>query len=337
MNNWWIMTELPYRSDTEVQAEQALETSYRMVAPLGVPTLIIDPGLYNPALPISPCRPGETIETCLKRQLTNVLHNFYGDDHHDVSRFLDHPGSFWMDLVNKLEYCINTSQMVAHSLAKAKLFNVVICPRTNDTGTMLVHHGLNVPREHIPDIPGTDIQWNFIKLWHEFGHGLKGPGEASADWVSALVHQYVFSDATPLMVLSDFRAVQAMLHYDRDVSLQQRGWALVETLDHALTQGAPANWDDVLLQIENCPIVETHAADIRQLGQSFRSVSRLAYEEPDLLMLGMMSDQIAYKGNVDNEAQLRIAHRFAIAAQRLSLGRPAYAASGPLHRLTIHP
>lgn len=328
------MSRLPHLVHTEAEGAAALETSYQMMAPLGVPTLIIDPADYDPRLSLWGMRGQDTIEDDLKARMQDVLHNFYGADHPQVRQFMDVPNPFWLTLVNKLAYCVQTSQMVAHSLASEKFFNVVICPRTNDTGALLLKHGLKMPEQNIPDVPGTNIEWNFIRLWHEFGHGLKGTSEAAADWVSAVVHRHVFPDPQALMVLSDFRAACAMFNHSNAALLSARGWSLVDTLDCAINDiEAPASWHQVGTHIDSPHPTDNSAADVAHIGQHLRGICKLAFAEPDLLMLGMMADHMAYKGNVENENQLRIARRFAIAAQRLSIGRHAYAVTTPKHSI----
>lgn len=324
------MSPLPYQVLTEAEGAAALETSYQMMAPLGVPTLIIDPADYDPRLSLWCVRGEDTIENDLKHRMKNVLYNFYGEDHSQVRQFLHEPNRFLLALVNKLAYCVQTSQMVAHAIVSEKFLNVVICPRTRDTGALLMKHGLKVPEDNIPDMPGTDIEWNFIRLWHEFGHGLKGKSEASADWVSAVVHRHVFPDPQALMVLSDFRAACALLNHHNPRVLTGRGWSLVDTLDSAVEDmGTPTSWDDVATHVHHpCP-ADNSIEDIMYIGQHLSGISKLAFKEPDLLMLGMMADHMTYKGNVENDNQMRIARRFAIAAQRLSLGKPAYAATAP--------
>ncbi len=328
------MSRLPHQVHTEAEGATALEISYQMMAPLGVPTLIIDPADYDPRLSLWCLRGEDTIENDLKSRMQGVLYNFYGEDHAQVRQFMDGPNPFWLTLVNKLAYCVQTSQMVAHSLAQEKFFNVVICPRTNDTGALLLKHGLKIPENNIPDVPGSDIEWNFIRLWHEFGHGLKGTSEAAADWVSAVVHRHVFPDPQTLMVLSDFRAIYALLNHDNAQILSARGWSLVDTLDAAVDGiKAPASWEDVGSHIDQpCP-AHNSIEDITYIGQHLRSICKLAFAEPDLLMLGMMADHMAYKGRVENDNQMRIARRFAIAAQRLSIGRNAYEITAP--KLTL--
>ncbi len=324
------MSRLPHQAHTEAEGAAALEISYQMMAPLGVPTLIIDPADYDPHLSLWCVRGEDTIENDLKSRMQGVLHHFYGEDNAQVRQFMDALNPFWLSLVNKLAYCVKTSQMVAHSLARESFVNVVICPRTNDTGALLLKHGLKIPDDNIPDVPGSDIEWNFIRLWHEFGHGLKGKSEAAADWVSAVVHRHVFPDPQALMVLSDFRAACALLGHDNAQTLSTRGWSLVDTLDGAINGiEAPASWQDVSTHIDQpCP-TDNSVKDVAHIGQHLRGICKLAFEEPDLLMLGMMADHMAYRGNVENENQMRIARRFAIAAQRLSIGKNAYALTAP--------
>lgn len=328
MTNFQAMLELPRKIESETEGEQVLNLSYQMLAPLGVPTLIIDPAEYDPQLGLWCVETDDTIENHLKQRLDQVLHHFYGPDHAAVRDFQQNPGRFWMTLLNTVDYCVHSRQMIAHALNAGTLFNVVICPRTNNTGALLIKHGLHIDEDHIADIPGSDIEWNFIRLWHEFGHGLRGVSEAEADKVSALMHRHVFTDPQALMVLSDFRAAWAMIHHDQTQALTQRGWALVDTLDQVVSGfDEETGWDQTMFMVATPAPADSHAADVYSVGHHLKKICKAAFAEPDLLMLSMMADHAAIKGQFHNQNQMRIARRFALAAQRISLGRPAYQAT----------
>lgn len=315
---------------SESGAEAILRDSYRLSAPLGIPTLILDPADYarEPSF-WATILTGDTIEQRVIHKLRKLLYSFYGQGDVSTELFLNSPGRFLTSIINTLEKSIVGNQMAAHSFSHNSLFNVVICPKTQDTGAKLLKYGLKMREQSIPDMPGYDAQWNFIKLWHEFAHGLVGPSEPQADQICGLIHQHVFEDSAPLMAFSDFRAGQAILLHEKEESLRVHGWPLVDTLDHILEQEIPGSWDGIIARAKLPAPADPQIADVQFVGRSLKSISKLAFAEPDLLMLGMMSDNMAYKGNVENENQLRIARRFAIAAQRLSIGKTAYAVTLP--------
>ncbi len=131
------------------------------------------------------------------------------------------------------------------------------------------------------------------------------------------------------MAVADIRAVKAMLSHENDLFLRKYGWGPVETLDSATCMKAPATWNETVEKSLVPVKAETRITDVQYVGRSLMKVCKSAFTEHDLLMLSMMSDHMAIKGNVQNEEQLRIARRFALAAQRLTLGTPAYLATLP--------
>lgn len=322
------MLSVPQKIADEADAEAILNASYRLDAPLGVPTLIIDPADFSREQSFwSLMRDGDTIEKRVMSQLGRMLNMFYRRP--AVKEFMKNPGIVRTKIINALDKAQSGNQLTARSFTH-NLFNVVICPRTRDTASLLMKHGLHIPEEKIPDMPGYNAQWNFIKLWHEFAHGVVGESESHADKVCAMIHQHVFADATPLMAFADFRATQALIQHEDVSSLTKYGWPLVDTIDQVLeAKETPGTWDDTVYQALKPPLHAPQIDDVQFIGRSLKRISRIAFAEPDLMMLGMMTDTMVSRGHVENENQLRIARRFSIAAQRLSIGEPAYAVFAP--------
>ena len=314
---------------TEAGAESILRASYQLSAPLGVPTLILDPADFDPSAFSITALFNKPIADRVMNKVRRLLYRHYGPMNQQVTAFLRNDGHFRMRVTDILESAIKGNKLVAHSFRQNRLFNVVICPRTRDTAALLLKHGLRLPEDKIPEMPGYNAQWNFIKIWHEFAHGLMGKSEPQADQMTGLIHQHVFADPQPLIAFTDFRAAQTIINHEHTEKISVHGWPLVDTLDQVLKTEVAKTWDETVKQAKQPAPSNLQIADVQFVGGSLKNISKIAFSEPDLLMLGMMADHMAFRGNVENENQLRIARRFAIAAQRLSIGSPAYAATAP--------
>jgi hypothetical protein len=314
---------------TEAAADAILASSYKLSAPLGVPTLILDPADYDPAGFTLRALLREPLADRVARKMRKLLYGHYGRTDPAVRGFLRNIEKFQIRVANVLDKSLSGNRLTAHSFAQGNLFNVVICPATQDTPTLMLKHGLHMSQDKIPDMPGYNAQWNFIKLWHEFAHGSVGTSESQADQMAAYIHQHTFNDPCPLMAFSDFRAVQAVMHHERIKTISTYGWPLVDTIDQVLNADIPSSWDETVKTAKAPAPSDPAIADLQFIGRSLSKISKSAFTEPDILMLGMMSDHMAHKGNVENERQLHIARRFAIAAQRLSIGTTAYAVTTP--------
>lgn len=318
---------------SEADAEKILQACYALPAPLGVPTIILDPANYEHQQSIwSFLRGGETVFDRVKKEITTLLHSYYGPDNPEVSSFFQGPSWVIHAITSRLEAAQKSSHQSINATPHP-LFNAVICPRIKDPGAYLLKNGLHMPEDKIPDMPGYDAQWNALILWHEFAHARIGQCEKHADKVGAIIHQYMFADPTPLMAVADFRAVKAILSHEKPESLEKYGWGPVDTIDDVLAMDIPDAWPDAEAVALIPPPPDHSMQDVQFIGQSLRKISKLAFSEPDLLMLSMMSDSMLYRGNVENDNQRRIAERFAIAAKRLSIGAAAYTA--PAAKLSL--
>ena len=337
------MLTVTQKAACEADAQIILDTSYKLQTPLGVPTVIINPSDYAAPDTFWRALRGDTVENRIRRKLARMLVQHYGMGQGEARNFLEYPrrSQSIAAITSIIERAIKTEKLTAHvvSFSMASLahdlpsLNAVICPQTVDASARTLKYALGLPENRIPEMPGYCAEWNFIKLWHEFGHGISHEREDVADQISANAFRYAFSDPSALMGFSDVRAVQSILMHQKPEHLNRYGWKLVETLDQAVDADAPATWSEAMGRGLIKPASLHKISDVQYVGQSLAKISRLAFSEPDLLMLGMMSDNMAIKGHVENEQQLMIARRFALAAQRLSIGAPAYKATLPKYSL----
>lgn len=321
------MLTISQPATTEAEAEAILDASYSLSHPFGIPTLIIDPADYHPALFEMLRQPGQTVENALKETIADFAVAHLQMPSRDARQYLATPNSQHMviKIINKIDAALNQNALSAHAFqSNDPVFNIVICPRTCDAAARILKGSLCMKDEFIADMPGYDSQWNFFKLWHEFGHGLFGPPEQRAERAGACAYRHAFEDTAVLAAVADIRAAQSVLWYDKPSFLFKYGWPLVEEIDSVTDMTAPATWDDTVATAQHNQYKDPAIPALRFLGSRLRNHCERAFNNRDFDMLGLVCDQMVYKGFFEDDNQIRIAQRFAIAAQRLSIGARAY-------------
>ncbi len=314
----------------EADAEEILEESYLVQRPLGVPTLIIDPADYAPE--ILPSGTSANMRDAVSTRLHQFLMTDLAMSDPQSGAYIESKQGMeqTLSIVNKISAALSGNRLVAHALPHVEepYYNVIICPRIADVATKIMTGSLGMKEEFVSDLPGTDAEWNFIKLWHEFGHGLFGGREDKADKVSAYAYFYAYQKKEPIIVLADIRAAQAVIWHNKPRFLGKYGWPLVSILDQAINEPPPQSWDQVLKAINQAdPVSDDYAEDTCAVGFCLHTLAERAFQNRDFETLAHTAETMANQGLLVKERQIMLAQRFAIAARRLSAGIPAYRAS----------
>ena len=328
------MLNVPRKVACEADAEKILEESYHVRRPLGVPTLIFDPADYAPEILLSGTSRFGNVRDAVSVRLQEFLMTDLAMSSPESEAHL--AGKEGLDqtrsIVNKINAALSGNRLVAHALPHVAepYYNVIICPRVTDVSTRIMTNSLGMKEEFVSDLPGTDAEWNFIKLWHEFGHGFFGGHEGKADKVSAYAYLYAHQKKDPIIALSDIRAAQAVIWHNKPRFLGKYGWPLVSILDQATDDPPPQSWDQVLKAVKGAdPVSDDYAEDTRAVGFCLQALAERAFQNRDFEILTHTAEAITDRGLLLNERQVILAQRFAIAARRLSAGIPAYRAARP--------
>lgn len=332
------MLNVTQKAATEAEANLILQESYNLRRPLGVPTMHIDPANYAPEFLITALTEYGDVREAVIDHIERFLMTDVGLPYDQCLDHLELPEQQKkiLDIVNKISSVLNRSSLVAHAFVCEELnYNIVLCPRSPNVAARVMTASLGMKEEFVADMPGNDAEWNFIKLWHEIGHGYFGAREDKADKVSAHVYRYAHENLGPLLALSDVRTAQAVMWYDRDRFSQKYGWPLVRILDKAIQMDAPQSWQQVLKGIKEFDSPNDHRRDTQEIGFRLQAAAETAFQNRDFELLALAADKMIYQGNLSNDTQVRLTQRFSIAAQRLSIGRRAYEADNYRPRYTI--
>lgn len=316
----------------EADAEEILEESYHVQRPLGVPTLIIDPADYAPEILLSGTSRFGNVRDAVSARFHEFLTTDLAMSDPQSGAYIESKEGMEQTLciVNKISAALSGNRLVAHALPHVEepYYNVIICPRVADAATKIMTGSLGMKEEFVSDLPGNDAEWNFIKLWHEFGHGLFGEREDKADKVSAYAYLYAYQKREPIVALADIRAAQAVIWHNKPRFLGKYGWPLVGILDQAIDEPAPQSWDQVLKAINQAdPVSDDYAEDTRAVGFCLHTLAERAFQNRDFETLARTAETMTDRGLLVTERQIMLAQRFAIAARRLSAGIPAYRSS----------
>lgn len=326
------MLKITKQVATETDAEVILGASYSLSHPFGIPTLIIDPADYHPSLFETVFRPSHTVENALAQTLTRFAIDHLEMTPSQANAHLAEAASRSriVAMTNKIAVALSPTALAAHAFQSVSpTYNVVICPKTRDAATRIMKGSLCMKEEFIADMPGYDAQWNFFKLWHEFGHGLFGSREDRAERAGACTYRHAFEDTTVLAAIADIRAAQAVLWYDKNRFQEKYGWPLVDVIDSVTDMVPPATWGETVAAANHYAFQNPYIQELQYLGGKLRSQSLLAFNNRDFDLLALICDKMLYKGEFEAESQMKITQRFSIAAQRLSIGTRAYRATTP--------
>lgn len=317
------MLKIIKQAHTAAEAQAALDASYQVENPFGVPVLLVDPVNYPP------------VKVCGIPLPLLARHA-----HKKVAAFIDRltpshdlPGKVTeiaeLIISNLRAHRHNRETLLAESYRfKAPELAVIFHACTKNAVREQMQYALMVDARTLPEFPGTDAEYNFLSLWHEIAHSVAGPNEAGADLTSAMAFRHAFTDTAPLKLSGDLRAAHAVVNYRFPKVLESYGWSCVDAFDSVAAMKEPPSWEQVYQVGSTSHIVDnrSRADAITYLGKTLREVAIESLHNRNLGKLADMTDTLLQHDQFPDQESALVASRFALAARRLSIGRAAYAA-----------
>lgn len=195
---------------------------------------------------------------------------------------------------------------------------------------------ISLAEGELPEMPGSDAEWQHLLLWHEFAH-TSGAAEPQADKMAAIVSRKAFDRADMIRAFADQRMVKTVLNHHSDVDISYYGLPLVEGLDEVADM--PKEQIDGVSDIELRDIrFETHdykSAKVRAFGAAltdeFPNEFDLIREKRKPITMGVLSafrdksEWLVEHTDLSDDLDCHvIAERFVVAIDRLSVGVRAY-------------
>lgn len=335
------MDFLPQPAKTAEECTEILRVSMDLRAPLGVPTVLIDPmeplrllpAFMEGALPDSILRAAKTrliqtrIADALKAAPAGIVHPGGSEDFdHGI-----HPSNIASTILSAMTTQPADADMIyAQSLPNfAPRFNIVLFRPVADTVRKELGLSTSIPAPPGKTWPGHDAQHNTFNLWHEYAHGLCGKHEPLCDHIAALFCRRAFADPTFLQVEADLRAVDmALLCDEGEVFITRYGWPCVAAIDSVIAMPQPPRDAEIAARIATIHDMPQHFMPdaVMAVGETFLRRAQNAISDGNW---SVMADQAAamVRKNVFTEPDaVMIARRLALAMRRLTTGTPAYRA-----------
>ena len=195
---------------------------------------------------------------------------------------------------------------------------------------------LSLVEGELPEMPGSDEEWQHLLLWHEFAH-TSGAAEPQADKIAAIVSRKAFDNSDLVRALADQRMVKAVLNHHSDIDISYYGLPLVEGLDEVADM--PKEQIDGVGDIELKDIrFEVHdykSTKMRAFGESLANEFPAEFDtirqKKKPITMGVLSafgekaEWLAGNSELENDPDCHdIAGRFVTAIDRLSVGVRAY-------------
>lgn len=335
------MLQVSKRAASEADAKAILSASQQVQSPFGVPILLVDPDNYARKTFFGFPLPRLFLKKRIHEELLNTVAQCPPlltpsatpipgavKVFEDRGYFNFSPPQLERRIIAAIhESGFDPTEAIAFAMPnQSPRISITLHRETPDLANQTVHRVLGANKGKSIDYPGFDAQYNFISLWHEHAHSVAGTNEAGAEKIAGLMSRYAFEDCTFLAVQADMRAVHSILHYNNEEILNNYGWPCVEVLDDAFALETPPTWDEIKALGETSYDTPHRARidAIQNVGAVFNKKSALPFLFKDLKEMANTAEECLQQNALTTPEEIMIAERFALAARRLSIGRPAY-------------